>query len=198
MPEGQNRLWLVRHGETEWSLSGAHTGRTDLPLTESGREYARRLGALLGGRPFASILTSPLRRARDTCALAGYGDHATVDPDLREWDYGEYEGRTTPEIRRERPDWHLWQDGVPNGETLEHVAVRARRVIDGAMAASGDVALFSHGHFLRILAAIWIGLPPVDGRLLALDTASISVLGYERAMRVISRWNRSVADEPFS
>ena len=195
MPNGQSRLWLVRHGETEWSLSGAHTGRTDLPLTERGREYARRLGALLRNRPFAFILTSPLRRARDTCELAGYGDLARVEPDLREWDYGDYEGRSTLEIRRERPDWHLWEDGVPNGETLSQVAARARRVIDSAIAASGDIALFSHGHFLRILAAIWISLPPADGRLLALDTASICVLGYERATRVISRWNRSVAEE---
>ena len=194
MPDGQNRLWLVRHGETEWSLSGAHTSRTDLPLTERGREYARRLGELLRGRPFASVLTSPLRRARDTCDLAGYGDRARVEQDLREWDYGDYEGRSTLEIRRERPDWHLWQDGVPNGEMLEQVAVRASRTIETAMAGAGDVALFSHGHFLRILAAIWIGLPAAGGRLLALDTASICVLGYERATRVISRWNRSVAE----
>jgi len=195
MADGQNRLWLVRHGETEWSLSGAHTGRTDLPLTERGREYARRLGTLLRDRPFALVLTSPLRRARDTCELAGFGDVAHVEPDLREWDYGDYEGRSTLEIRRERPDWHLWQDGALNGEALDEVAARARRTIANAMTAGGDVALFSHGHFLRILAATWIGLPPADGRLLALDTASVSVLGYERATRVILRLNRSVAEE---
>jgi probable phosphoglycerate mutase len=194
MPDDKSRLWLVRHGETEWSLSGAHTGRTDLPLTERGREYARRLGAALRERTFALILTSPLRRARDTCELAGYGDLARIEPDLREWDYGDYEGRSTLEIRRERPDWHLWRDGVPNGETAEHVAQRARRVIERAVAAKGDVALFSHGHCLRILAAIWIGLPPTGGRLLALDTASMSVLGHERETRVISRWNRVVGE----
>jgi probable phosphoglycerate mutase len=195
MTDNHNRLWLVRHGETEWSLSGAHTGRTDLPLTERGREYARRLGAVLRERTFALVLTSPLRRARDTCELAGYGDLAQVEPDLREWDYGDYEGRSTLEIRRERPGWHLWQDGVPNGETVEQVAQRARRVMERALAAKGDIALFSHGHCLRILAAIWVGLPPTDGRLLALDTASMSVLGHERETRVISRWNWAVAEQ---
>jgi probable phosphoglycerate mutase len=194
MPDDRSRLWLIRHGETEWSRSGAHTSRTDLPLTDRGRQLARRLGVLLGGREFAAVFTSPLQRARNTCELAGYGAVAQIEPDLREWDYGDYEGRSTSEIWRENPEWRLWRDGAPNGETAEQVAVRARRVIDRALAVHGDVALFSHGHLLRVLATVWTGLAPADGRLLALDTASVSVLGYERDTRVISRWNQSVAE----
>ncbi len=194
MPDHRSRLWLIRHGETEWSRSGAHTSRTDLPLTGRGRELARRLGVLLGDREFAAVFTSPLQRARDTCELAGYGAVAQIEPDLREWDYGDYEGRSTPEIWRENPEWRLWRDGAPNGETADQVAERARRVIDRALAVHGDVALFSHGHLLRVLATVWIGVAPADGRLLALDTASVSVLGYERETRVISRWNQSVAE----
>jgi probable phosphoglycerate mutase len=193
MPDDKTRIFVIRHGETEWSRSGAHTSRTDLPLTGRGRELARRLGALLAGQTFVVVLTSPLRRARETCELAGYGDVAQIEPDLREWDYGDYEGRSTPEIWRENPRWRLWRDGAPNGETAEQVAERARRVIHRALAAPGDVALFSHGHILRVLAAVWTGLTPADGRLLALDTASIGVLGYERETRVISRWNHSVS-----
>jgi probable phosphoglycerate mutase len=193
MPDDKARLFVIRHGETEWSRSGAHTSRTDLPLTGRGRELARRLGALLAGQKFAVVLTSPLRRARETCELAGYGDVAQIEPDLREWDYGDYEGRSTPEIWRENPHWRLWRDGAPNGENAEQVAERAQRVIHRAVAAPGDVALFSHGHILRVLAAVWTGLAPADGRLLALDTASIGVLGYERETRVISRWNHSVS-----
>lgn len=194
MPDHRSRLWLIRHGETEWSRSGAHTSRTDLPLTGRGRELARRLGVLLGDREFAAVFTSPLQRARDTYELAGYGAVAQIEPDLREWDYGDYEGRSTPEIWRENPEWRLWRDGAPNGETADQVAERARRVIDRALAVHGDVALFSHGHLLRVLATVWIGVAPADGRLLALDTASVSVLGYERETRVISRWNQSVAE----
>jgi probable phosphoglycerate mutase len=185
-----NRLWLVRHGATEWSASGRHTGRTDVPLTTEGEDQARALGRLLDGRQFALVLSSPLRRALATCRLAGYGDAVEVTDDLREWDYGDDEGRTTVDIRKERPGWVVW-DGVPNGETVEEVGLRVDRVIARAAAVDGDVALFAHGHCLRILAARWLDLPPVDGRLLALDTAALSTLGYEHEQRVIRGWNRS-------
>jgi broad specificity phosphatase PhoE len=184
-------LWLFRHGETEWSRSGAHTGRTDLPLTNAGRVRAAAIGRYVAGRPFALVLTSPMQRAIDTCALAGSGYAAQIDPNLREWDYGDYEGRTTTDIQKERPGWLLWRDGVPNGETMEQVAERAEAVIDRAMRAGGDVALFAHGHILRILTACWLELRPDDGRLFALSTASLSVLGYERDTRVITRWNQT-------
>ena len=186
-------LWLFRHGETEWSLSGAHTGRTDLPLTDAGRQRAAAIGRYLAGRQFALVLTSPMERAMETCRLAGYGDVAQIDPNLQEWDYGDYEGRKTADIRKERPGWFLWRDGVPNGETIEQVVERAEAAIDRAMKAGGDVALFAHGHILRILTACWLDLRPDDGRLFALSTASVSVLGYEHETRVISRWNLTVA-----
>jgi broad specificity phosphatase PhoE len=182
-------LWLIRHGETEWSLSGAHTGRTDLPLTAAGEERAAALGRSLAGRQFALVLTSPLQRARETCRLAGYGAASQMEPNLREWDYGDYEGRTTTDIRRQVPDWDLWTMGVPGGETVEQVGSRARLVIERSSRAGGDVALFAHGHILRILAACWLGLPPAAGRLFALETGSLSVLGYERETHVIQRWN---------
>jgi broad specificity phosphatase PhoE len=183
------QLWLIRHGETEWSRSGAHTGRTDLPLTDAGREKAAALAQRLSGRRFALVLTSPLQRARETCRLAGYGDVAQVEPDLAEFDYGDYEGRTTEEIWKTAPGWSVWTGGAPNGETLDQVATRARRVIERASKAGDDAALFAHGHILRVLTACWLGLPPADGRLFALDTATISVLGYERETRVIRGWN---------
>jgi len=183
-------IWLVRHGETEWSKSGQHTGRTDVPLTEMGRRQAQALGKRLGGRTFALVLTSPLGRARETCRLAGYDAVAQVTDDLREWDYGVYEGRTTAEVRAEAPGWSIWTTEVKGGESVAEVGARARRVIDRAVAAGGDVALFAHGHILRILAAGWIGFPPEGGRLLALGTASVSVLGYERETRVIEAWNQ--------
>jgi|SRR6266849_4165898 len=186
-------LWLIRHGETEWSLSGAHTGRTDLPLTAAGEERAAALGRCLAGRQFALVLTSPLQRARETCRIAGYGDVAQIEPNLREWDYGNYEGRTTADIRKQAPDWNLWAMGVPGGETVEQVAIRARLVIERAGRAGGDVALFAHGHILRILAACWLGLPPAAGRLFALETGSLSLLGYERETHVIQRWNQAPA-----
>lgn len=182
-------LWLIRHGETAWSLSGQHTGRTDIPLTDAGRANAVALGRYLAGRDFALVLVSPLERARETCALAGYGGVAQIDPDLCEWNYGDYEGRTTAEIRAERPDWFLWKCGVPNGETLEQVAARAELAIDRAAAVEGDVALFAHGHVLRILTARWLGLEPADGRLFAMAPGSVSRLGYERETRVIWDWN---------
>jgi broad specificity phosphatase PhoE len=183
------QLWLVRHGETEWTATGQHTGRTDLPLTLEGKLHARQIAEFLNGRRFALVLTSPLQRARETCRLAGYGESAIIDSNLREWDYGEYEGRTTPEIRSERPGWSLWRDGVISGERIEQVAARAQNVIDRAVASSGDALLFAHGHILRVLAACWLGLPPEAGRLFALGTASISILGYERDTRVIAQWN---------
>ncbi len=183
------QLWLFRHGETEWSRSGAHTGRTDLPLTDAGRQRAIALGHFLDHRPFALVLTSPMERARDTCMLAGYGDVAQIEPNLVEWNYGDYEGLSTADIRKGRPNWNLWRDGVANGETVEQVAARARAVIDRATQLDGDVALFAHGHILRILTACWLGLTPDCGRLFALGTATISTLGHERETRVITLWN---------
>jgi probable phosphoglycerate mutase len=184
-------IWLIRHGETAWSLSGAHTGRTDIPLTPEGRRRAAGLGRLLRGHEFALVLASPLQRALDTCKLAGYGDAAQVDPNLQEWGYGDYEGRTTAEILKQRPGWSLWRDGTPNGEPIEQAAARAQAVLARAMHAGGDVALFAHAHILRILTACWLELPPSDARLFALETASVSTLGYERETCVISRWNLS-------
>jgi broad specificity phosphatase PhoE len=193
------QLWLVRHGETEWSASGQHTGRTDLPLTLEGKLHARQIGEFLNGRRgFALVLTSPLQRARETCRLAGYGESATIDANLREWDYGEYEARTTPQIQLEQPGWSLWRDGVIGGERIEQVAARAQEVIDRAAASSGDVLLFAHGHILRVLAACWLGLPPEAGRLFALGTASVSVLGYEHETRVITQWNGGAKDRAHS
>jgi len=186
-------LWLVRHGETEWSRSGAHTGRTDIPLTAAGQQNAAAMGRLLGGRRFALVLTSPLERARETCRLAGYGAEAQIDPNLIEWDYGDFEGRTTPEIQKDVPGWSLWVSGVPHGETVEQVGARAEAVIERALQAEGDVALFAHGHVLRILTARWLGLAADAGRLFALGTASMGTLGYERTTRVITRWNLSVS-----
>jgi probable phosphoglycerate mutase len=182
-------LWLIRHGETEWSRSGAHTGRTDLPLTDAGREKAAAIGRQLDGKQFALVLTSPLGRARETCRLAGYVDVAQVEPNLSEWDYGDYEGRTTDEIRKVAPGWSIWTGGAPGGETIDQVAARARAVIERAIHAEGDVALFAHGHVLRVMTACWLELPPAGGRLFALATASLSTLSYERETRVIRRWN---------
>jgi broad specificity phosphatase PhoE len=183
------QIWLIRHGETAWSLSGAHTGLTDLPLTQAGEGHAARIKSTLAGIDFALVLTSPLQRARKTCELAGYGAVAQLEPNLVEWNYGAYEGRTTDEILRERPGWVLFRDGVPDGETIEQVAARAQAVIDRALQADGNVALFAHGHILRILAAVWLGLAPSEARLFALGTAGISTLGHERQTRVIVRWN---------
>ena len=177
------RVFLVRHGETEWSLSGKHTSRTDLPLTAEGE----RRGELLA--PFALVLTSPMRRAVRTCELAGLLSKAECMDELREWDYGDYEGKTTAEIRAERPAWNLFHDGAPGGENAEEVAVRAQRVLARALAAHGDVAVFGHGHALRVLAAAWLTLAPEDAERFALETGTISVLGFERETRVIRVWN---------
>jgi broad specificity phosphatase PhoE len=191
MPTHRPEVVLVRHGETEWSRAGKHTGRTDVPLTEQGREQAVALGAGLRERRFELVLTSPLERARETCRLAGYDEVAQPRDELMEWDYGVYEGRTTPEIREERPGWTLWREGVPGGETADHVGARVDRVIGELRSLAGDAALFAHGHVLRVLAARWLGLEPDAGRLFALDTATISVLGYERETAVIRVWNES-------
>jgi probable phosphoglycerate mutase len=183
-------LWLIRHGETAWSLSGAHTGRTDLPLTAEGEKKAAALRAKLAGHDFKLVLTSPFQRARRTCELAGFGAAAQIDPNLSEWNYGDYEGRSTDDIHRDRPAWSPFRDGFPGGETIEQVAVRARAVIErGLNAPDGDVALFAHGHILRILTACWLEMPPDAARSFFLGTAGISTLGYEHETRVIVRWN---------
>jgi broad specificity phosphatase PhoE len=190
MAEQGRELWLIRHGETQWSASRRHTGRTDVPLNDHGRCQASELGKRLAGRPFALVLSSPLSRALETCGLAGYGDVVKITEDLCEWDYGDYEGLSTEEIRKEIPDWTIWEYGPPGGETLEQVAGRACKVIDMALSAAGDVALFAHGHLLRILASCWLGLAPDAGRFLVLSTASMSILGHERETRVIVTWNQ--------
>jgi broad specificity phosphatase PhoE len=180
---------LVRHAETEWSRDGRHTGRTDLPLTDGGRERARALAPRLRERRFAAVLVSPLRRARETCELCGLGGSARVVEDLHEWDYGEYEGLTTAQIRAQRPGWVLWRDGCPGGESPAQVGARADRVLASVRGAGGDVAVFSHGHVLRVLGARWIALAPQDGARLGLATASLCVLGAEHDTPVITRWN---------
>jgi probable phosphoglycerate mutase len=184
---GLGQIWLVRHGSTEWSTSGRHTGRTDVELTPEGEQAAAALRPVLARHQFALVLSSPLERARRTAELAG--EAPEIDDDLREWDYGEYEGRTTPEIREGRPGWSLWQDGVPGGETADQVAARADRVIARVRAAGGDCLLFAHGHLLRVLGARWIGEGPNAGQHLLLSTAAVCVLGYERETPALARWN---------
>src|SRR5438132_1204870 len=179
MNEPLPAIYLARHGETAWTVSGQHTGLTDLPLTERGERNARRLGERLKGLHIRQVLTSPLQRARRTCELAGFGSTAAVDPDLVEWNYGAYEGRKTPDIRKERPDWQLFRDGCPGGESPADVGARADRVIARVRALDSDVLLFSSGHFLRIFAARWCGLDPSAGRYLYLGTATLSIVGYE-------------------
>jgi probable phosphoglycerate mutase len=186
------QLYLFRHGETAWSLTGQHTGRTDLPLTAAGERRAGRLRARLESIRFAQVLTSPRRRARRTCELAGCGAAARVEPDLQEWDYGDYEGLTTAEILRRAPGWEVFQDGCPHGESVAQVSERADRVLAALRSLDGPIALFSHGQFLRALAARWIELPVREGRRFALDTASLSVLGYEQhngPVPAICVWN---------
>lgn len=183
-------IWLVRHGETEWSRSGQHTSRTDLPLTPEGVKRAQSLKHMLTGHSFGLVLSSPMQRAVETCRLLGLTPE--ISEDLREWDYGDYEGLTTAEIQKRVPGWTIWTGAPPNGETAGQVGARADRVISRAASAAGDAALFGHGHLLRILAARWIGLEPSGGGLLALSTASLSVLGYERETRVIRLWNQTL------
>jgi broad specificity phosphatase PhoE len=182
-------VWLLRHAETEWSRAGRHTGRSDIPLTDDGRERAGRLVARLAGCAFALVLVSPLRRASETAELAGLGDRMARRDDLLEWDYGEYEGITTPEIREHRPGWWVWRDGCPGGESAHDVGARVDRVIEEVVQADGDAILVAHGHVLRVLAARWMGLHPSAGGHLALSTGALSVLGFEREARVVWRWN---------
>jgi broad specificity phosphatase PhoE len=198
MSELLSSVYLARHGETAWSLSGQHTGRTDLPLTERGERNARALGERLRGLIFAKVVTSPLQRAARTCELAGFGALAEIDPDLVEWDYGQYEGRRSAEIHAERPDWQLFRDGCPGGESPGMIGARADRVVSRMRAVKGDVLLFSSGHFLRVLAARWLGLDAAAGRYLLLSTASLSVLGYEHnpAEPAIRLWNETRHVEP--
>jgi probable phosphoglycerate mutase len=186
-------VYLARHGETAWSLSGQHTGLTDLPLTKRGERNARRLGTRLRGLTFAAVFTSPLRRAVRTCALAGFGAVAEEDDHLVEWNYGQYEGRRTFEILAERPNWQLFRDGCPGGETPQQVGARADAVVSRIRAVGGDVLLFSSGHILRVLASRWLGLPPSEGRYFMLNTASLSALGYEHdvSQPVICLWDET-------
>ena len=180
---------LVRHGETEWAREGRHTGRTDVPLTDAGRREGERLRSRLAERRFALVLTSPLARAADTCRLAGLGAGAQARPDLAEWDYGRYEGRTTADIRAEVPEWSLWRDGCPDGETAADIGKRADRVAAELRELDGDAAVFAHGHLLRVLAARWLGMAPEAGGSFGLSTAAISILGYEHDSPVIWLWN---------
>jgi broad specificity phosphatase PhoE len=193
MSESLPVIYLARHGETAWSLSGQHTGRTDLPLTERGERNARALGERLRGLPFAKVFTSPLQRAVRTCELAGFGAVAEIDPDLVEWDYGQYEGRRTAEIHAERPDWQLFRDGCPGGESPDQIGARADRVVGRLRAIKGEVLVFSSGHFLRVFAARWLGLDASAGRYLLLSTASLSALGYEHNLTepAIRLWNET-------
>ena len=193
MSELLSSVYLARHGETAWSLSGQHTGRTDLPLTERGERNARALGERLRGLTFARVFTSPLQRAARTCELAGFGSAAEIDPDLVEWDYGQYEGRRTAEIHAERPDWQLFRDGCPGGESPGQIGARADRVVGRMRAVKDDVLVFSSGHFLRVLAARWLGLEAAGGRYLLLSTASLSALGYEHSLAepAIRLWNET-------
>jgi broad specificity phosphatase PhoE len=186
----ERQVWLVRHAETEWSKAKKHTGRTDVPLTDEGRRHAATLRERLGGRAFAAVFVSPLARARETARLAGYGEQAQVRDDLLEFDYGDYEGITTAQIRVQRPDWYLWRDGSPGGETPAEVGARADRILSEAMAADGDVALFGHGHVLRVIAARWLDEPASFGGRLALDTGAVCRLGFERETRVLRSWNQ--------
>ena len=191
MSEPYPVIYLARHGETAWSLSGQHTGLTDLPLTKDGEDAARRLGERLKGLSVTKVFTSPLQRAARTCELAGFGAVAQFDPDLVEWNYGKYEGLRTSEIQRIRPDWKLFRDGCPGGETLDQIGTRADRVVNRVRALNGNVLLFSSGHFLRVLAARWLRLEPAAGRYFVLGTASLSALGYEHDISepVVQLWN---------
>jgi probable phosphoglycerate mutase len=189
MQSSEQRVFAVRHGETEWSLSGQHTGTTDIPLTANGRRLAERIRPVLGKETFELVLTSPLRRARETCDLAGLGEHAVIDADLVEWNYGEYEGLTPKQIHERVPGWLIFRDGCPGGETPTEIGARVDRVIARARAAKGNVALFAHGHVLRVLAARWVGLPAGDGQRFLLDTGTLNVLAYYRGIPAVKIWN---------
>ena len=193
MDRKDQKVYLLRHGETDWSLSGQHTGVTDLPLTENGRLAARLLKSVLAAETFALILTSPLKRARETCELAGFGERAEIDPDLMEWNYGEYEGLTTKQIHLTRPGWSIFRDGCPGGETPDQVAARADRVLGKIRVTEGNVALFAHGHIFRVFGARWINLPASYGENLLLDTATLNVLGYYNNSPALKIWNAPLA-----
>lgn len=194
--QNDRELWLIRHGETEWSTRGAHTGSTDIALTQQGRQQAAMVGLQLEGKEFSHVLTSPRQRAIETCRLAGFGAVAEIEDAIQEWNYGPYEGKTTSEIRKDQTDWSVWKDGVPGGETIDQVAARAAKVIEKCLRFAGPVLLFSHAHFLRVLTACWLGLEPQAGRLFRLDVASLSVLGFERENRVIRHWNERAGQLP--
>jgi probable phosphoglycerate mutase len=183
-------IWLIRHGETEWSLSGQHSGRYDLPLTAHGEEEARRTARALDGHPFDLVLCSPLQRARRTCEIAGYLPQARIEPDIQEWDYGDCTGFTRAQLQQEYGAWSIWDGPVPNGESIDQIAARARRVLASLEGRQGAVALFAHGHFLRIFATQFLGLPPQHGRNLALTTAAVSILGFDDGYPAILAWNR--------
>jgi probable phosphoglycerate mutase len=185
----KHRLFVIRHGATEWSRSGQHTGHTDIPLLPEGEAQARATGQLLADHEFALVLTSPLQRARRTCELVGLADQAQVEPNLIEWDYGDYEGITSAEIHQTVPGWTVWTGAVPGGETIEQVAARADAVIERALAADGDTIVFAHGHILRLITARWCELDPVEGRRFVLDPATLCVLGWEHESRAILQWN---------
>ena len=191
MAERHPELVLVRHGETDWSATGRHTSHTDLPLTRSGRQRAAALADALAGHTFALVLSSPLRRARETAELAGFGEAAEPFGELHEWDYGQYEGLTTPQIRAQNPTWDLWRDGCPGGESPEQVRARADGVLERVTEATGDVLLFAHGHILRVITARWLQMPVAAGARFALAAGALSRLGYERDTRVVDEWNRT-------
>ncbi len=188
---GPERIVLVRHGETEWSASGQHTSRTDLPLIEAGREQARALERPLRGRTFTAVLSSPLKRALETCRLTGFGDVVELREELHEWDYGDYEGLTTPQIKDGRPDWDLWRDGCPGGESPDQVCARADRLLASLAEVDGEVLMFAHGHILRVLSARWVDMPVGAGARLLLSAGALCVLGHERETRALERWNET-------
>ena len=192
--EARVNVFVVRHGETAWSHSGQHTGTTDIPLTEKGRRLAERMGQVLACNVFGLVLCSPMQRARQTCELAGFGGQAVIDPDLVEWNYGEYEGLTTEQIHQIAPGWLIFRDGCPGGETPEQVGARVDRVIARSRAVGGDIALFAHGHLLRVLVARWIGLPVAGGQHFQLGTGTLSVLGEYRGIPAVSIWNGPLID----
>jgi broad specificity phosphatase PhoE len=193
MADPAGRLFAIRHGETEWSLNGRHTGTTDIPLTDNGRRLATRLRPLLARTSFARVLTSPLQRARETCELAGLGEAALVDPDLVEWNYGKYEGLTPAQIHATAGEWLIFRDGCPGGETPAEIGGRVDRVIVRVRAVAGDVAVFAHGHVLRVMAARWLGLPPSAGQHFLLDTGTLNVLSYYREIPALKTWNAPMA-----
>jgi broad specificity phosphatase PhoE len=188
---GPERIVLVRHGETEWSASGQHTSRTDLPLVETGREQARALAPTLRDRSFALVLSSPLKRALETCQLTGFGDVVELRQELHEWDYGEYEGLTTPQIKDRRPDWDLWRDGCPGGESPDQVSARADRLLASLARIEGEVLMFAHGHILRVVSARWLEMPIAAGGRLLLGAGALCVLGHERQTQALERWNET-------